>query len=216
MCINCFCLHDMFIMGHMVGTFGTVWKLSRPSGNFPDHPENIQIILKLSWLSRNFQDHPEIFQTNRKFSRLSFPDHLDNPEIFQTVWKLPSAISRVMRKNFPDGQKLSGWQCHDATMVFGPLPQYCFKSTCESCDRKNSETRPQYTSRILLLDLERALHFPLSFGISWAIFTNLFSDFVNDIVFACFRLWCHVDSHFNDFCCLYCSKNLNPKSHSWL
>ena len=37
------------------------------------------------------------------------------------VWKLPSAISRVMRKNFPDAQKLSGWQCHDATMVFGPL-----------------------------------------------------------------------------------------------
>ena len=26
------------------------------------------------------------------------------------------------RKNFPDAQKLSGWQCHRATRVFGTLP----------------------------------------------------------------------------------------------
>ena len=30
-------------------------------------------------------------------------------------------LSRNMRKNFLDMQKLPGWQCHDDTMVFGPL-----------------------------------------------------------------------------------------------
>ena len=62
----------------------------------------------------------DTFQIIRKLSRQSrnFPDCL---EAFQTIWKLPSEISRVTRKNFTDAQKLSGWQCHDATMVFVPL-----------------------------------------------------------------------------------------------
>ena len=48
-------------------------------------------------------------------------------DFLETIRKLPSAMSRVMRKNFPDAQnfpdarKLSGWQRHDATMVFVPL-----------------------------------------------------------------------------------------------
>ena len=37
------------------------------------------------------------------------------------VRKLPGAISRVTHKKFLDAQKLSGWQCHDATTVFVPL-----------------------------------------------------------------------------------------------
>ena len=75
-------------------------------GNFPHHLENIQAIRKLS----------------RKLSRPSrkYSDYL---EIFQTVRKLPSELSRVTRKNFPDAQKLSKWQCHHATRVFGPLGQ---------------------------------------------------------------------------------------------
>ena len=94
---------------------------------YPDNPKTSQAIekffrtiQKLSGLSGNFPGYPETFWTIWKIFRLSenFPDH---PEIFQTVWKLPSAISRVTRKNFPDAQKLSGWQCHDATMVFVPL-----------------------------------------------------------------------------------------------
>ena len=40
----------------------------------------------------------------------NFPDY---PETFQTIQKLPNAISRVLRKNFPDS---------NATMVFVPLP----------------------------------------------------------------------------------------------
>ena len=80
---------------------------SRLTRNFPDHPETILTIRKLSRLSGNFVDHLENIQTIRKLSGPS--------------GNFPSAISRVMRKNFRDAQKLSGWQCHDATMVFVPL-----------------------------------------------------------------------------------------------
>ena len=95
-------------------------KISSLSGKHPAYPENIQPIRKLSRLSRNFPDHPENIQPIRKISRQSGknPDYL---EIFQRVRKLLSAILRVTRKNFPDAQKLSGWQCHPATQVFGPL-----------------------------------------------------------------------------------------------
>ena len=71
----------------MEKTFQTIWKLSWPSGNYPDHSENIKIIRKLSRLSGNFPGYPEIFQCN-------FKGYV---------------------------QKLSGWQCHHATRVFGPL-----------------------------------------------------------------------------------------------
>ena len=141
-----------------------IWKFSRLSGNFPDHPENIKTIRNLSRLSGNFPDHPETFleniQTTQKLSsypekllaiwkisRLSgfFPGFRETfwtirrlswlsrnfqgySETFRTIWK----ISRLSG-NFPDGpetfqcnlkgyvQKLSGWQCHHATKVFGPL-----------------------------------------------------------------------------------------------
>ena len=97
-----------------------IQKISSLSGNFPAYPETFQAIRKLSRLSRNFPDHPENIQPIRKISRQSGknPDYL---EIFQRVRKLPSAILRVTRKNFPGAQKLSGWQCHPATQVFGPL-----------------------------------------------------------------------------------------------
>ena len=104
-------------------SFQTIRKVSRPSGNFPDHPETFQTIQKLSRPSGNFPDHPETFQTIRKF-----PDH---PETFQTIRKLsrPSGNLSIWacllmvdfrdtRKNFPDAQKLSRWQCHHETWVF--------------------------------------------------------------------------------------------------
>ena len=107
-----------------------IQKISSLSGNFPAYPETFQAIRKLSRLSRNFPDHPENIQPIRKISRQSGknPDYL---EIFQRVRKLLSAILRVTRKNFPDAQKLSGWQCHPATQVFGTLapapgPLKCF------------------------------------------------------------------------------------------
>ena len=104
-------------LSRLSGNFPGIRKLSRLSGNFPGYPETFWTLRKISGI---FPGYPETFWTIWKISRLSgnFPDH---PEIFQTVWKLPSAISRVTRKNFPDAQKLSGWQCHDATMVFVPL-----------------------------------------------------------------------------------------------
>ena len=58
-------------------------------------------------------------------------------------------------------------------IAFWICPQYCFKSTCESCDRINSETRPQYTSHILPLDLERALPtflYPLEYSEQYSQF----------------------------------------------
>jgi len=90
-----------------------IWKLSRLFVNLQDYPETSQTVRTLSRQSGNFPDYPETFQTIQKLSRLSgnFQDHP----------KLPSAISRVTRRTFPDAKKLSGWQCHDATVVFVPL-----------------------------------------------------------------------------------------------
>ena len=85
-----------------------------------DQSETFQTIRILSRLFGHFPCYLETFQTVWKLSRRSgnFPDGLDN---FQTVWKFPTAISRFMRKNFLEAQKLSGRQCHDAMIVFGPL-----------------------------------------------------------------------------------------------
>merc|ERR1712067_77774 len=101
-------------------TFQIIRKISSLSGKYPAYLENIQPIQKISSLSGNFPAYPETFQPIRKISRQSGknPDYL---EIFQRVRKLLSAILRVTRKNFPDAQKLSGWQCHPATQVFGTL-----------------------------------------------------------------------------------------------
>ena len=59
----------MFIMGHMVGTFDTVWKLSRLSKIFQTVRkfftllETFQTVWKLSTLSGYFPDRPETVQT---------------------------------------------------------------------------------------------------------------------------------------------------------
>merc|ERR1711994_634826 len=88
-----------------------IQKIYGSSGKHPAYPETFKAIRKFS---------PETFQAIRKLSGQSgkYPDYL---EIFQRVLKLPIAISGVTRKNFPDTQKLSGWQCHPTTQVFGPL-----------------------------------------------------------------------------------------------
>ena len=75
------------------GKFNTIQKVSRPSGNFPDHPECFQTIQKVSRPSGKFPYHPETFQTIQKVFRPSglsrpsgkFPDQ---PESFQTIWKV--------------------------------------------------------------------------------------------------------------------------------
>ena len=95
------------------GIFPIIRKISSLSGNFPGYPEIFWIIRKISSLSGNFPGTPENFWTIRKISRLSGN--------FPKGRKLPSAILSVTRKNFPDAQKISGWQCHPATQVFGPL-----------------------------------------------------------------------------------------------
>ena len=104
--------------------------ISRPSGNFPDHPETFQTIRNLSRPSANFPDHLKTFQIICKLSRPSgkFPDHLGS---FQTMWEVTRTSGNLCilacilmvdfidtRKNFPDAQKLLGWQCHHETLVF--------------------------------------------------------------------------------------------------
>ena len=143
-------IHRLF--RNFPGYLETVWtirKISRLSRNFPDHPETILTTWKLCKLSGNFPDYPENIQTIWKISSLSgnFPSYL---ETFQAIWKLsgssrkypgyPETFKKIRKisrlsGNFPNGpetsqcnfkgyaQKLSGWQCHDATMVFGPLHQ---------------------------------------------------------------------------------------------
>ena len=110
---------SMFISASKADCFAF---LSGSSGKYPAYPETFQAIRKFSGSSGKYPAYLETFQAIRKISGQSgkYPDYL---EIFQRVRKLPSAILRVTRKNFPDAQKLSGWQCHPATQVFGPLPR---------------------------------------------------------------------------------------------
>ena len=106
----------------------TVWKRSGPTGNFPDRLETFQTVWKLSRPAGNFAECPETFQTVWKLLR-PCRKCSDCPETFQTVWKLSTLVySSVQlmlrlpfksnfvhpRKNFPDAQKLSGWQCQRA------------------------------------------------------------------------------------------------------
>ena len=73
---------------------GNIWKISRLTRNFPDHPETILTLRKLSRPSKKYQVHPETFKaiqktfwTIQKISRLSgnFPGY---PETFQTIRKI--------------------------------------------------------------------------------------------------------------------------------
>ena len=111
-------------------TFQVLLRFSKLSEKYPDHPETFQSIRKFSRLSWNFRDYSETFQIIRKLPRPSghFPD---NPETFQTIRKLSRPSGNLCiwacllmvdfidtRKNFPDAQKLSRWQCHHETWVF--------------------------------------------------------------------------------------------------
>ena len=72
-----------------------IWNHEKPTWN-PEKP------WKQTWNHENpFQNHSRPF--------VNFADHPGRK------------LSRNMRKNFLDMQKLPGWQCHDETMVFGPL-----------------------------------------------------------------------------------------------
>ena len=72
-----------------------IWNHEKPTWN-PEKP------WKPTWNHENpFRNHSTPF--------INFADHPGGK------------LSRNMRKNFLDMQKLPGWQCHDDTMVFGPL-----------------------------------------------------------------------------------------------
>ena len=115
--------------------FQAIRKLSGPSGKYQEISQAIKklsrpyrkylTVRKVSRLSGNFHDHPENIQTIHKLSRSSgnFPD---NRETFQMVRKLPRA-QRVTCKKFPNVQKLSGRQYRYDDEVFLPL-EICFRS----------------------------------------------------------------------------------------
>ena len=96
------------------GIFQTIQKFSRPTGNCPHHSEFFldslgifQIIQKYFILSGNFPDSPQTFLTIRKLSRLA---------------------GNFLAQFQGYAKQISEWQCHDATIVFGPLllTQYHF------------------------------------------------------------------------------------------
>ena len=64
---------------HTIQKFHSIRKLSRSSGNFPDHPPTFQTIRQLSRPFSNFPDHPPTFQTILQLPRPSrnFPDSLE-------------------------------------------------------------------------------------------------------------------------------------------
>ena len=103
-CINSFCdkksVYRLFLQQNkcaqiIFATFQAIRKLSRYpklsrlSGNFLDHPENMQPIRKRFRLSRNFSDHQENIQPIRKISSLS-GKHPAYPENIQPIRKLSS------------------------------------------------------------------------------------------------------------------------------
>ena len=101
-------------------------KISRLSGNLPGYRETFQAIPKFSGSSGKYPDNLESFSDYPEtFCTVKYPD---NPENFKTIRKLFRQSG-----NFQDGpetsqcnfkgyaQRLSGWQYHDAMMVFGSL-----------------------------------------------------------------------------------------------
>ena len=99
-------------VSRLFGNFQTVWKLSRPSGNFPDQLETLQTVRKFSRLSGNFPDCPETFQTVWKLSTLVY----SSVQLMLRLHFIGNFVERC--KNFPDAQKLSGRQCRYADEVF--------------------------------------------------------------------------------------------------
>ena len=102
-----------FLYRNWLICFQTIWKVSRSSKHFPDHPkgskpsgkslnhpESFQMI-------RKFPDHPESFETIRKVSRSSrkFPD---DPESFQTNQKYVHFVMFFNAGFQSNVQKLSG------------------------------------------------------------------------------------------------------------
>merc|ERR1712208_239718 len=62
-----------------------------------------------------FPDHQETFQTIQKISR---------PSGNLCIWACLLMVDFIdTRKNFPDAQKLSRWQCHHETWAFLTLAQ---------------------------------------------------------------------------------------------
>ena len=84
--------------------FQTIRKLYRPYRNFTDNTETFLKIQKLSRQSGHFPDHLKAFQKHQGFSH-----HV--PVIIKSN-------KYVLRKNFPDVQKLSGEQWSRAPYVF--------------------------------------------------------------------------------------------------
>ena len=131
----CFCNISSNIWCHNLST-----PMHNSQRHFPDHPEPFKTI----W---NFPDNPEIFQTNRKLSTPfgNFLDSLgifqiiqkyfilsgnfpDSPQTFLTIRKLSRLAGNFLAQFQGYAKQISEWQCHDATIVFGPLllTQYHF------------------------------------------------------------------------------------------
>ena len=91
-------------------SFQTVQKLSILSGNFSHCPETLQPVWKLSGPSGNFSDGPETFRQSGNFP------HLFTLHLMFGLHFLDHSVDT--RKNFPDPQKLSGWQCQRANGLF--------------------------------------------------------------------------------------------------
>ena len=84
-CTNLFCDINIII-------------ISRPSGNFPDHPKNFQTIWKVSRPSRNSLDHPETFHNLRWLKQivgLLLLTHLR--EYFKASWYKMIQIVQLLK-----------------------------------------------------------------------------------------------------------------------
>ena len=91
-------------------------KLSRLSGNFPDHPNTFKTIRRLSRLSGNLLAFPETFQIIRKLSGPSgnFPDGLETSQCnFKGYAQKLSGRAKTFRMAMPP--------CHPGFWASAPL-----------------------------------------------------------------------------------------------
>ena len=108
----------------IIKTFRTIRKIFRQSRNFPGYPETFRTIRKisglsvnLSRLSGNFPDHSENIRTIRKLSRLSenFPGY---PETFLNIWKISGLSGNFL------GYSELFWTIRKISRLSGNFPDY--------------------------------------------------------------------------------------------
>ena len=125
-CVNRFCNIATYNFPDRLVTFRTVWKLSRPSGNFPHCLEIFQTV-------HNFPDRLESFPKVWKLSRQIFYclQYCCNIHILHLCKKSFDTLACMSRKRFTHF-----WHIYVAKAIYALLAHICRKSDLPTLFRK--------------------------------------------------------------------------------